>query len=236
MLDLIGAASHWVHFDSYIFRDDATGRRFGDALSERPRAGVAVRVSTDWLGSLGTGRRFWRQLESAGASVRRFNRPGPFDLASLLTRNHRKLVVADGNRAVLGGMGIGNEWAGDPQRGHLPWRDTAVTIAIAVSALALMLRRRRGDTSGGSPVPTGGTPPTGGPDRALVPPAAVVPIGIPVTPEGARAPPILKASREVVLLILLLTLILLIWLIVLILVTHGKYYSMRKSDEFTYSV
>jgi cardiolipin synthase len=128
MLELIGTASRWVHFDNYIFRDDATGERFGAALAARARQGLPVRVASDWLGSLGTSRRFWRSLREAGASVRLFNRPGLLDFPSLLSRNHRKVVVADGTRAVVGGLCVGDEWAGDPARGRLPWRDTAVLV------------------------------------------------------------------------------------------------------------
>src|SRR5207253_2904350 len=57
MLELIAQARRWVHFENYIIRDDRTGRRFAAALAERARAGVAVRVLYDALGSLGTSRR-----------------------------------------------------------------------------------------------------------------------------------------------------------------------------------
>src|SRR5207244_8436468 len=57
MLAAIAAARRWVHFENYIIRDDATGRRFADALAERARAGVRVRVLYDALGSFGTSRR-----------------------------------------------------------------------------------------------------------------------------------------------------------------------------------
>lgn len=136
MLDLIAGARHTVHFENYIIRDDRTGRRFAGALAERARAGVRVRVLYDALGSRGTGGRFWRELRRAGVDVRAF-RPiwtsGPFDVFS---RNHRKLIVVDGREAMLGGLCIGDEWAGDPPRGRLPWRDTMVTVCgPAVAAL-----------------------------------------------------------------------------------------------------
>lgn len=128
MLGLIGGAERWIHFDNYIFRSDQTGFRFAEALAARARAGVKVRVSVDWLGSFGTKRTLWQLLESAGVSIHFFHRPGLLDLPSYLSRNHRKLVVADGRRAVLGGFCIGDEWAGDPARGRLPWRDTAIAV------------------------------------------------------------------------------------------------------------
>ncbi|HYT83111.1 MAG TPA: phospholipase D-like domain-containing protein [Gemmatimonadales bacterium] len=142
MLALIAGAGGAVHFENYIIRDDRTGRRFADALAERARAGVRVRVLYDALGSVGTGRRFWRALRRAGADVRAF-RPlwtsGPFEVFS---RDHRKLLVVDGREAMLGGLCIGDEWAGDPQRGRQPWRDTMVTVCgPAVAALDLSFAR-----------------------------------------------------------------------------------------------
>lgn len=136
MLGLIAGARRTVHFENYIIRGDRTGRRFAAALSEKARAGVRVRVLYDALGSIATRRRFWNELRRAGADVRAF-RPlltsGPFEV---LSRDHRKLVVVDGREAMLGGLCIGDEWAGDPARGRLPWRDTMVSVCgPAVAAL-----------------------------------------------------------------------------------------------------
>ncbi len=135
MLGLIAGAERWIHFDNYIFQSDETGFRFAEALAARARVGVKVRVSVDWLGSFGTKRTLWQLLESAGVSIHFFHRPGLLDLPSYLSRNHRKLVVADGRRAVLGGFCIGDEWAGDPARGRLPWRDTAIAVDGPAAAL-----------------------------------------------------------------------------------------------------
>lgn len=128
MLDVIASARRWIHFDNYIIRDDRTGRRFAEALAARARDGVAVRLISDWLGSFGTRRRFWNDLRRAGVEVRLFG-PPTWDLVANLSRNHRKLVVADGAVAVTGGICIGDEWAGEPTRGQLPWRDSTVRIA-----------------------------------------------------------------------------------------------------------
>ena len=128
MLDLIGAAERRIHLENYIIRDDATGRRFAEALAARARAGLHVRVLYDWLGSISTGGRYWRFLRSAGVEVRCFNPPHLFRVFANLTRNHRKVLVCDANRGVIGGQCIGDEWSGDPERGIPPWRDTAVEI------------------------------------------------------------------------------------------------------------
>jgi cardiolipin synthase len=128
MLERIAAATAWIHLDSYIIRSDATGRLFADALIERARAGVKVRILSDWLGSIGTRPSYWRRLRNAGASVRLFNPPSLFHLSRNLTRDHRKLLVVDGSTAVTGGHCVGNEWAGRPEAGRQPWRDTAIAI------------------------------------------------------------------------------------------------------------
>ncbi|HEV8303778.1 MAG TPA: phospholipase D-like domain-containing protein [Gemmatimonadales bacterium] len=152
MLELIAGAGHSVHFENYIIRDDRTGRRFAAALTDRARAGVRVRVLYDAFGSLGTGRRFWRELRRAGVDVRAFHpilTTGPF---RALSRDHRKLLVTDGREAMLGGLCIGDEWAGDPARGRMPWRDTMVTVCgPAVAALDGSFAR--GWARAGTPLP-----------------------------------------------------------------------------------
>ncbi|HEX7024814.1 MAG TPA: phospholipase D-like domain-containing protein, partial [Gemmatimonadales bacterium] len=109
-------------------RADATGRRFADALIERARAGVRVRVLTDWIGSVSTRASYWRRLREAGISVRKFNPPQLLRLRRNLTRDHRKILVVDGKTAITGGLCIGDEWAGRPTGGRQPWRDSAVMI------------------------------------------------------------------------------------------------------------
>ncbi len=128
MLDRIAKATRRIHLDSYIFRSDDTGRRFAEALAERARAGVQVRILTDWLGSITTRRSLWRSLRKAGAIVRCFNPPRLLRLSDNLSRDHRKLLVVDGEAAITGGHCIGNEWAGNPMAGRQPWRDTAIAI------------------------------------------------------------------------------------------------------------
>jgi len=128
MLEIIERAQRFVHFENYIFRSDATGWRFAKALAERAERGVPVRVLCDWLGSLGTSRRLWRYLRTAGCEVRGFNPPSFLHPLRSISRDHRKLVVADGRQAIVGGLCIGDEWAGENGTGVPPWRDTAVLI------------------------------------------------------------------------------------------------------------
>jgi cardiolipin synthase len=142
MEEVIDEARRYVHFENYIIRDDRTGRHFADVLIAALRRGVAVRVLYDQFGSRGTRRAYWRNLRSAGAEVRPFNPVNPFRPLRSLRRDHRKYVGADGGRAVVGGLCIGDEWAGDPARRRLPWRDTAVDVCgPAAAAMDLSFRR-----------------------------------------------------------------------------------------------
>ncbi|MGH7560632.1 MAG: phospholipase D-like domain-containing protein [Gemmatimonadales bacterium] len=126
MLGRIAAARRWIHFDNYIIRTDATGLVFAEALRDAARRGVRVRVLTDWIGSLPIRRRYWRELREGGVDVRFFNPPRLLDITANFSRDHRKLLVTDGERAVVGGFCIGDEWAGGP--GRPAWRDTAMIV------------------------------------------------------------------------------------------------------------
>ena len=106
MLDLIARASRWIHFENYIIRSDAEGWRFAEALAARARDGLPVRVLYDGVGSMFTSRKLWRSLRRAGVEVRAFHPLRPLDLVTNFSRDHRKLVVADGAGAVLGGLCI----------------------------------------------------------------------------------------------------------------------------------
>ncbi|MEZ4411724.1 MAG: phospholipase D-like domain-containing protein [Gemmatimonadales bacterium] len=128
MIEAIEQATRWVHLENYIIRDDVTGRRFCSALIAQARAGVAVRFLTDWLGSRSLGHRLASELAAAGVEFRRFNPPRLLDLLGNIARDHRKLLVTDAGTAFIGGLCIGDEWAGEPDRGIPPWRDTAIQI------------------------------------------------------------------------------------------------------------
>ena len=127
-LAAIGRAERWVHLDNYIFRADEIGHRFADALSEKAREGVPVRVLHDWFGCLDVPRSFWRKLRGAGVEVRAVNPPALGTPLGVARRDHRKLVVVDGEYASTGGVCIADGWmVRDPESG-LPYRDTAVGV------------------------------------------------------------------------------------------------------------
>jgi cardiolipin synthase len=128
MEQAIAEAQRWVHFENYIIQSDSAGWRFAELLARRAREGIQVRVLYDWFGSFTTSRGYWRYLRNAGVEVRCFHPPQIVDAVTNLSRNHRKLVVADGSRAIIGGLCIGCEWTGENHAHGQPWRDTAVDI------------------------------------------------------------------------------------------------------------
>jgi cardiolipin synthase len=128
-LAAIRAARGIVLFENYIFRDDEVGRAFLQALVERAQAGVTVCVLRDWMGCLGQSRAgFWKPLLAAGGQVRVYNPPRFASPFGWLSRDHRKLLIVDGEVGFLGGVCVSAKWLGDAQRGIEPWRDTAVAV------------------------------------------------------------------------------------------------------------
>ena len=150
-LSSIAGASRFIHFENYILRDDPIGHRFRDALTERARAGVQVRVLYDWMGCWATPRSYWKPFREAGVEVRAFNPPSVGDPFGILQRDHRKLVVVDGEIAFLGGFCVGQEWAGT--RAQAPWRDTGVEIRGPAAAAAARTFERTWAERGGEVPP-----------------------------------------------------------------------------------
>jgi len=128
-LAAIAGARRHVFLENYIIRDDAIGKAFLDALVERAKAGVFVAVIADWAGCLGQSRgAFWQPLRDAGGHVRIYNRPRLGSSFGWVSRDHRKVLVVDGETGFLSGVCISEKWLGDPSRDVPPWRDTGVML------------------------------------------------------------------------------------------------------------
>jgi cardiolipin synthase len=140
MVDDIRAARHRVWLETYIFLNDAAGKAISEALQERARAGVEVRLLYDSIGSQTTPASFFAHIERAGAQVHAYHsiweafwRFSP--LRVLNHRDHRKLLVIDDRIAYFGGMNIVDvsSAATAARAEHLPmsaaWRDVHVRLA-----------------------------------------------------------------------------------------------------------
>lgn len=127
-LAAISRAKRWVHLDNYIIRYDDTGHRFAEALAAKAAEGVRVRVLHDWFGCMDVPRSFWKELGEAGVEVRAVNPPTLGTPLGAIRRDHRKLLVVDGEYASTGGVCIGDGWLVVSPETGLPYRDTAVSV------------------------------------------------------------------------------------------------------------
>lgn len=129
--EAIRRAQHHVHFSYYIFDSGRAGTRMRDALVERAKAGVTVRVLVDDVGSSAMSRKFVRSMRDAGVFFARFH-PVTFSRvrSRIDFRNHRKIVVCDGSVGFTGGINVTDDYVSDdPPSKRKPWRDTHVRLA-----------------------------------------------------------------------------------------------------------
>jgi cardiolipin synthase len=144
MRKAIGSARHHVHLETYIFADDAIGQEFRELLLERRRAGIEVRLLYDAVGSLASSGAFFDSLRAAGVEVLAFRPLDPVRTPlpwKLNNRDHRKLLVVDGQSVFTGGINISGTYADSsttspgPEEGlESAWRDTHVRIEGPVAA------------------------------------------------------------------------------------------------------
>jgi cardiolipin synthase len=131
MLGAIAKAEHEVLLEMYWVGADTCGTMFRDALTERAKAGVKVRVIWDSIGSLGTNESWWQPLVDAGGDVREYHAllllTKKLELARIERRDHRKLLVVDEGIGFTGGINLSNQWLPVDQGGE-GWRDDAVAV------------------------------------------------------------------------------------------------------------
>ncbi len=126
----IRSAQHHVHVAYYILDPGKAGTRLRDALVERAKAGVQVRVLVDHVGSSALKRSWVAPLVAAGGRFAHFNAVSFARLRSRIDfRNHRKIVVVDGRVGFTGGINIADEYLEAGVAGVVPWRDTHVMLA-----------------------------------------------------------------------------------------------------------
>ena len=126
----IRGARRSICAEYYMVRNDVTGRRFLGLLAEKAAAGVAVRFIHDAVGSAGIDRLGLQELERKGGRAQAFLPLNPFRRRwSIHLRNHKKLVIVDGEVAFTGGMNVGDEYSGrSRRRGERFFRDTHLEL------------------------------------------------------------------------------------------------------------
>lgn len=126
----IGKAEHHIHLDTFIISCDPLGQIVADALIDKARQGVEVRVIYDDVGSWKTKNRFFDRMRAEGIEVYAFMAVRfPIFTSKVNYRNHRKICVIDGEVGFIGGMNIANRYVKGIKK--LAWRDTHVKITGA---------------------------------------------------------------------------------------------------------
>jgi cardiolipin synthase A/B len=128
MLEAIQQAHSYILLQVYIVHDDAIGNQLRRTLIEKAQQGVKVFLLYDGIGSQGLPQPYRRSLKQAGVVVKVFKSSRglrkPFQLNF---RNHRKILIVDGEVGFTGGFNVGDEYLGKhPQLS--PWRDTAIRL------------------------------------------------------------------------------------------------------------
>lgn len=123
LLKDIAEATHHVHINMYIFEDDALGRLIADALMDKARQGVKVRLIYDDVGCWRVKSRFFEQMREAGVEVVPFLPVRfPSFTSKVNYRNHRKIIVIDGRVGYIGGMNFARRYVSQK------WRDTMLRM------------------------------------------------------------------------------------------------------------
>jgi cardiolipin synthase A/B len=146
MFAAIRQAKQHINLEYYIFEDvESEGAHLGDLLISKRREGVAVNIIYDSYGSDSTAADFFARLKAADINIVEFNPVNPFDVRggySLNNRDHRKMLVVDGAKAIVGGINLSTNYqssslgkSGAPKgKSEQHWRDTDLEIEGPVVA------------------------------------------------------------------------------------------------------
>ncbi|MEV6996135.1 phospholipase D-like domain-containing protein [Streptomyces sp. NPDC093982] len=127
MLAAIRSAEHTVDMMTFVYWKGDIAREFAQALADRARSGVRVRLLLDGFGSRLIEKDLLEEMERAGVQVAWFRKPLLLSPFKQNHRCHRKVLVVDEQTAFTGGVGIAEEWCGNARNEH-EWRDTHVEV------------------------------------------------------------------------------------------------------------
>jgi cardiolipin synthase len=160
----IATACTSVNIVLYIWEEGLASARIVAALAARAAAGVRCRILVDAVGSPDFDKVLGPMLTQLGCEVRVFRPSLP---SAGLARNHRKIVIIDGQRGVTGGFGIRDNWLGDGCHEDA-WRDTSVLFAGPAVADAQQAFAENWQEAGGPLLPLEDFPPPESPGAARV--------------------------------------------------------------------
>lgn len=127
MLSAIKAAKRTINLEFYIYWDGGIGRLFAEALAERARAGVQVKVILDAVGSSQMSAGLIEFMARNGIDLEWYHPLRWYTISRVNHRTHRKLLIVDGEIGFSGGVGIADTWLGDADsKDH--WRETVIRV------------------------------------------------------------------------------------------------------------
>jgi cardiolipin synthase len=136
----IDEAKHYIHFQTYIVDNDDTGRRIVEALKRAAERGVRVYFLLDAFGGGSFQKEMVHMVEKSGVFFRMFS-PGLVTRGFQLSlRLHHKVLLVDGNVAIIGGMNVANRYHGAPDLKE--WLDFAILIKGPECAHVLFILKR----------------------------------------------------------------------------------------------
>ena len=128
-LDAISRAQHTIDFETFFMTPGKRADDFAAALAERAAAGIEIRLVVDHYGTKDISDQYWKRLRGTGVKVSFFNSfkwRAPLDYAG---RTHRKLLIIDGEFALVGGAGISDLWDGNEKKDDTqPWLDVEMRL------------------------------------------------------------------------------------------------------------
>ncbi|HUP48684.1 MAG TPA: cardiolipin synthase [Thermoanaerobaculia bacterium] len=127
LLAAIRNARRTINLEFYIFWDGEIAREFAEALAERARAGVQVKVILDAVGSAGMSPTLIEFMRRNGIDLEWYHPLRWYTLSRVNHRTHRKLLIVDGEIGFSGGVGIADKWLGDADATD-HWRETVVRV------------------------------------------------------------------------------------------------------------
>ncbi|MEP7165675.1 MAG: cardiolipin synthase [Ferruginibacter sp.] len=121
-------AKHHIHIEYYIFEQDEIGSAIIELLIKKAEQGVLVRFIYDDFGSPSIKKKIERKMRAAGVEIQPFHKVHFYLLANRINyRNHRKIVVIDGETGFVGGINVSDKYINN-KKGQLFWRDTHLRI------------------------------------------------------------------------------------------------------------
>lgn len=128
IFEAIETARHHIHLEYYIFADDKIGNKLKKLLIKKRNEGVEVRIIVDDVGSWGLSKKFFRELHAKNIEIFPFMEVRfPRFTSRVNYRNHRKIIVIDGNIGFIGGINIADRYIeGIKELGY--WRDTHLQV------------------------------------------------------------------------------------------------------------